>query len=171
MACAHRCRFQNELWIKFALGHRSRDSDLRSVGFGQPAANVSRIELRMGWESQSSCKISETPNCATILPRLEHALSGRLGQWRVSIAGSRAAENWVLRVERTEWIGTVLYSLVRPCHEIADTVRQYLGISPTARQHLANSRVEFLKALRVMLDARIEHLSSQPQKGAKVAVE
>jgi hypothetical protein len=58
-----------------------------------------------------------------------------------------------------------------PCREIVDTVREYLGVSPAVRQHLANSRVEFLKALREMLDARIEHLSSQPQKGTKVAVE
>jgi hypothetical protein len=58
-----------------------------------------------------------------------------------------------------------------PCRELADTVRQFLGISPAARQHLTNSRVEFLKALREMLDARIEQLSSQPQKGTKVAVE
>jgi hypothetical protein len=58
-----------------------------------------------------------------------------------------------------------------PCREIVDTVREYLGISPAARQHLANSRIEFLKALREMLDARIEHLSGQPKKGAKVAVE
>jgi hypothetical protein len=58
-----------------------------------------------------------------------------------------------------------------PCREIVDTVRQYLGISPAARQHLTNSRVEFLKALREMLDARIEHLSNQPQQGTKVAVE
>jgi hypothetical protein len=58
-----------------------------------------------------------------------------------------------------------------PCREIVDTVREYLGISPAARQHLANSRVEFLKALREMLNARIEHLSSQAQKGTKVAVE
>ncbi len=58
-----------------------------------------------------------------------------------------------------------------PCREIVDTVRDYLGISPAARQHLANSRVEFLKALREMLDARIEHLSNQPQKGTKVAIE
>jgi hypothetical protein len=58
-----------------------------------------------------------------------------------------------------------------PCREIVDTVREYLGISPAARQHLANSRVEFLKAIREMLDARIEHLSSQAQKGTKVAVE
>jgi hypothetical protein len=58
-----------------------------------------------------------------------------------------------------------------PCREVVDTVREYLGISPAARQHLANSRVEFLKALREMLNTRIEHLSRQPQKGTKVAVE
>jgi hypothetical protein len=58
-----------------------------------------------------------------------------------------------------------------PCREIVDTVREYLGISPAVRQHLANSRVEFLKALREILNARIEHLCSQAQKGTKVAVE
>ena len=30
---------------------------------------------------------------------LEHAFSGRQGEWCVSIAGSRAAESWDLRVE------------------------------------------------------------------------
>jgi len=58
-----------------------------------------------------------------------------------------------------------------PCREIVDTVRQYLGISTAARQHLANSRVEFLKAVREVLNARIENLSNQAQKGTKVAVE
>lgn len=58
-----------------------------------------------------------------------------------------------------------------PCRELVNAAQEFLGISPTAKQHLANSRVEFLKALRAMLDARIEHLSSQPQKGTKVAVE
>ena len=58
-----------------------------------------------------------------------------------------------------------------PCRELVDGVREFLGISAIARQHLANSRVEFLKALRAMLDARIEHLSTQPQKGTKLAVE
>jgi hypothetical protein len=58
-----------------------------------------------------------------------------------------------------------------PCREIVNTVREFLGISPAARQHLSNSRVEFLKALREMLDARIEHLSSHSPKGTKVAVE
>jgi len=37
--------------------------------------------------------------CRDITARLEHAFSGRQGEWRVSIAGSRAAENWELRVE------------------------------------------------------------------------
>ena len=58
-----------------------------------------------------------------------------------------------------------------PCREIVDTVREFLGVSPAVRQHLANSRVEFLKAIREVLDERIEHLSSQGQKGTKVAVE
>ena len=58
-----------------------------------------------------------------------------------------------------------------PCQEIADTVRAYLGISPAARKHLANSRVEFLKAIREILNERIAHLSNQDQKGTKIAVE
>ncbi|MGA2905084.1 MAG: hypothetical protein ABSD98_14720 [Candidatus Korobacteraceae bacterium] len=58
-----------------------------------------------------------------------------------------------------------------PCLEIVDTVQKCLGISPAVRKHLANSRVEFLKAIRQVLDERIEHLSNQGQKGTKVAVE
>jgi len=58
-----------------------------------------------------------------------------------------------------------------PCREIVDSVRELLGVSATARQHLTNSRVEFLKALRAILDARIEHLSNPAPKGTKVAVE
>ena len=58
-----------------------------------------------------------------------------------------------------------------PCLEIMETVRQCLGISPAVRQHLANSRVEFLKAIREIFNERIERLSSQPQQGTKVAVE
>ena len=58
-----------------------------------------------------------------------------------------------------------------PCQQIADGVRQLLGVPPAAKEHLTNSRVEFLKALRAMLDARIEHLSGQTRKGTKVAVE
>jgi hypothetical protein len=58
-----------------------------------------------------------------------------------------------------------------PCLEIVESVQQCLGISPAVRQHLANSRVEFLKAIREILNERIERLSSQPQQGTKVAVE
>jgi len=58
-----------------------------------------------------------------------------------------------------------------PCREVVDTLREYLGISPAVRQHLANSRIEFLKAIREVLNERIEHLSSKGQTGTKVAVE
>jgi hypothetical protein len=58
-----------------------------------------------------------------------------------------------------------------PCQQIADGIRQLLGVPESAKQHLANSRVEFLKALRAVLDARIEHLSGQAAKGTKVAIE
>lgn len=37
--------------------------------------------------------------CRNITAYLEQAFSSRQGEWRVSIAGSRAAENWELRVE------------------------------------------------------------------------
>lgn len=58
-----------------------------------------------------------------------------------------------------------------PCREIVETVREFLGVSPAAIQHLTNSRVEFLKALRDILDARIERMSKQEMRGTKVAVE
>jgi hypothetical protein len=34
-----------------------------------------------------------------IVASVEHALSDKPGEWRVSIAGSRATENWEMRVE------------------------------------------------------------------------
>ena len=37
--------------------------------------------------------------CRDITAHLEHAFSGRQGDWRVSIAGSRAAENWGLQLK------------------------------------------------------------------------
>jgi hypothetical protein len=58
-----------------------------------------------------------------------------------------------------------------PCREVVNSVREFLGVSPAVRQHLANSRVEFLKAMREILDERIDHLSNQGQQGTKVAVE
>jgi hypothetical protein len=37
--------------------------------------------------------------CRDITAHMEHAFSDRQGDWRVSIAGSRAAESWELRIE------------------------------------------------------------------------
>jgi len=34
-----------------------------------------------------------------IMASIEHALSDREGQWRVSIIGSRASDNWKMRIE------------------------------------------------------------------------
>lgn len=39
------------------------------------------------------------------------------------------------------------------------------------RDHFRNSRIEFLKGIRSILDDRIAHLSRREQKGTKVAVE
>lgn len=57
------------------------------------------------------------------------------------------------------------------CGELTDAISELLGFSPAVKRHLHNSRIEFLKALREVLDARIDHLSGQEQKGTKVAVE
>jgi hypothetical protein len=58
-----------------------------------------------------------------------------------------------------------------PCREVLESIRKLVGISPAVRQHLTNSRVEFLKAIRQVLDDRIAHLSAQDQQGTKVTVE
>jgi hypothetical protein len=57
------------------------------------------------------------------------------------------------------------------CRETLDQVKGYLSFSPTVREHLANSRIEFLKAIRAVIDARIEHLSGTAERGTKVVVE
>ena len=57
------------------------------------------------------------------------------------------------------------------CHQVIDMVRERLGVSPAVKQHLMNARVEFLKAVREVIDERIEHLSSKGQQGTKIAVE
>jgi hypothetical protein len=57
------------------------------------------------------------------------------------------------------------------CGELTEAVSELLGFSPSVKQHLHNSRIELLKALREVIDARINHLSRQVPKGTKVAVE
>jgi hypothetical protein len=39
-----------------------------------------------------------------ILVAIEHVLSDRPGDWRVFIVGSRADDNWEVRVEGAQWI-------------------------------------------------------------------
>jgi hypothetical protein len=58
-----------------------------------------------------------------------------------------------------------------PCYEVMDFLRTRLGVSPAVRQHLSNSRVEFLKAIREVIDEKIEHLSKVAQQGTKIPVE
>ena len=57
------------------------------------------------------------------------------------------------------------------CHEVLDNLRETLGVSPAVKQHLMNSRVELLKAIRAIIDQRIEKLSAKGQQGTKIAVE
>jgi hypothetical protein len=37
--------------------------------------------------------------CREIAVGIEHALGEKVGEWRVSVAGSRETENWDMRVE------------------------------------------------------------------------
>jgi hypothetical protein len=44
-------------------------------------------------------------------------------------------------------------------------------VSEGTRDHFRNSRVEFLKGLRSLLDERISHLAREESKGTHVTVE
>jgi hypothetical protein len=55
------------------------------------------------------------------------------------------------------------------CHT-AMPVLEHL-VSESTRDHFRNSRVEFLKGLRNLLDERISHLSRDESKGTHVNVE
>lgn len=57
------------------------------------------------------------------------------------------------------------------CNEVFDHLRDAFGVPPAAKEHLANSRVEFLKAIREVIDARIEKVSKATRQGTKIAVE
>lgn len=57
------------------------------------------------------------------------------------------------------------------CREVLEQVREHLSLSPEIREHFTNSRIEFLKGVRAVIDSRIEHLSSKSPRGAKIAVE
>jgi hypothetical protein len=57
------------------------------------------------------------------------------------------------------------------CCEVLDHLHECFHVSPAVREHLANSRIEFLKAIRGVIDSRIERLSHSGPHGAKIAVE
>jgi hypothetical protein len=57
------------------------------------------------------------------------------------------------------------------CREIVNRFGDAFGVSPKVREHFTNSRIEFLKGIRAVIDSRIEHLSSAGQRGTKIAVE
>ena len=57
------------------------------------------------------------------------------------------------------------------CHEMLDHLGKILEVSPDVKQHLMNSRVEFLKAVRAVIDQRIERLSASAQRGSRITVE
>jgi hypothetical protein len=57
------------------------------------------------------------------------------------------------------------------CREVMDHFREAFGVPPEVRNHFNNSRIELLKAIRAIIDNRIEHLSRPSAHGTKIAVE
>ena len=57
------------------------------------------------------------------------------------------------------------------CRELVNHFREAFDVSPKVREHFTNSRIEFLKGIRAVIDDRIEHLSNTGQRGTKIAVE
>ena len=57
------------------------------------------------------------------------------------------------------------------CEEVIGHLQEAFGLSDSTRQHLKNSRIEFLKAIRSVLDDRIERMSKTGTQGTRIAVE
>ncbi len=57
------------------------------------------------------------------------------------------------------------------CREAMDWWMGLFQVPQETRQHIRNSRIEFLKAVRSVIDARIAHLSGSGQQGTTVNVE
>jgi len=57
------------------------------------------------------------------------------------------------------------------CREVMDHFREAFGVPPEVREHFNNSRIEFLKGIRAIIDSRIEQLSRPSTHGTKIAVE
>ena len=57
------------------------------------------------------------------------------------------------------------------CRELVNQFREAFDVSPKVREHFTNSRIEFLKGIRAVIDSRIEHLANTGRRGTKIAVE
>lgn len=57
------------------------------------------------------------------------------------------------------------------CCEVQRLVEHMFRLPEPTRQHLRNSRIEFLKAIRSLIDERIAQLSRAESRGARIAVE
>ncbi len=57
------------------------------------------------------------------------------------------------------------------CREVLDQFQELIGFPPEVREHFNNSRIEFLKGVRAIIDSRIEQLSKPSQHGTKITVE
>jgi hypothetical protein len=72
-------------------------------------------------------------------------------------------EEKVENMDTPHGLGCFFCQAVRPFLERAWT--------DATRNHFRNSRLEFLKGVRSILDARIAHLSREERKGTHVTVE
>ena len=52
------------------------------------------------------------------------------------------------------------------CCEVLDHLHECFHVSPAVREHLENSRIEFMKAIRGVIDSRIERMSHSGPRGA-----
>ena len=81
-----------------------KDSTDRScmalTGLHQPEGNkpFGKIDNAMGVTIELQ-NLGDAQLSREIVASIEHALSDKSGEWRVSIAGSRGSENWEMRVE------------------------------------------------------------------------
>jgi pyruvate dehydrogenase complex dehydrogenase (E1) component len=56
-------------------------------------------------------------------------------------------------------------------NDALDSLFRHLGGSEQVREHFRQSRIEFLKGVRSLLDERIERLGRSGHKGTRVVVE
>ena len=71
------------------------DSARRSGAF-EPVVHVNIGDMPVRIEMQNT---GDPRTRGDIVARIEHVLSDRAGEWRVSIVGSRADDNWEMKVE------------------------------------------------------------------------